>query len=42
LMFGEGATFILDGQVVVPARAQELGYTFQHPRLDEALRDLIA
>jgi uncharacterized protein (TIGR01777 family) len=29
------------GQRVVPRRALELGYEFQHPDLDEALRDLL-
>jgi uncharacterized protein (TIGR01777 family) len=29
------------GQRVLPRRAQELGYEFKHPRLEEALRDLL-
>jgi uncharacterized protein len=29
------------GQRVVPKRAQELGFEFRHPDLDEALRDLL-
>lgn len=29
------------GQRVLPARTQELGYEFEHPRLEEALRDLL-
>jgi hypothetical protein len=29
------------GQRVLPRRTQELGYEFRHPRLEEALRDLL-
>jgi uncharacterized protein (TIGR01777 family) len=29
------------GQRVLPQRTQELGYQFRHPRLEEALRDLL-
>ncbi len=29
------------GQRVVPKRALELGYEFQHPDLDEALHNLV-
>src|SRR5262249_34883577 len=40
VVLGEVAQVITKGQKVLPRRAQELGYKFQHPELDEALRDL--
>ncbi len=42
LKFGhEFGRVLRGGQRVVPKRAQELGYEFEHPELDEALRDLL-
>lgn len=42
LMFGsEFAATIKGGQKVLPAQAEALGYSFRHPRLDEALADLL-
>jgi uncharacterized protein (TIGR01777 family) len=42
LKFGrEFGQVLRGGQRVVPKRAQELGYEFRHPELDEALRDLL-
>lgn len=42
LKFGkEFGAVLRGGQRVVPKRAQELGYEFKHPDLDEALRDLL-
>lgn len=38
LLLGEMADMLLTGQRVLPAQAQKLGYTFRHPRLDEALK----
>jgi uncharacterized protein (TIGR01777 family) len=38
---GEFGRALRGGQRVVPARALELGYEFQHPDLDEALADLL-
>jgi uncharacterized protein (TIGR01777 family) len=41
LKFGpEFGAVLRGGQRVVPKRAEELGYEFKHPRLDEALKDL--
>lgn len=37
---GEMAQLFFDGQRVVPQRLTEAGYTFRHPTLDAALRDL--
>jgi uncharacterized protein (TIGR01777 family) len=41
LMFGEMSQIVLTGVRMLPARAVELGYEFQHPDLDEALRDTL-
>jgi uncharacterized protein (TIGR01777 family) len=42
LKFGrEFGSVLRGGQRVVPKRAQELGYRFEHPQLDEALEDLL-
>lgn len=42
LKFGrEFGRVLRGGQRVVPRRAQDLGYEFKHPGLDEALRDLL-
>ncbi len=42
LKFGsEFGEVLRGGQRVVPKRALELGYEFQHPDLDAALRDLL-
>ena len=37
-LYGEMAEIVTKGQRVIPRRAQEHGYTFVHPDLDEALR----
>ena len=42
LALGEGATLVLDGQRVLPQRAQAEGYTFQYPTLELALAGLLA
>jgi uncharacterized protein (TIGR01777 family) len=42
LKFGSEFGHVLrGGQRVFPRRTQELGYSFEHPRLDEALADLV-
>ena len=40
-LYGEMAEIVTKGQRVVPGRAQELGYAFAHPDLDEALRSAL-
>lgn len=40
-LFGEAADVIAEGQRVVPKRLQSLGFSFKHPRLEEALRDIL-
>ena len=42
LAFGELADVLLTGQRVVPARAQALGFRFEWPELEGALRNLLA
>ena len=37
-LYGEMSEIVTKGQRVIPRRAQEHGYTFEHPDLDEALR----
>lgn len=42
LKFGrEFGSVLRGGQRVIPKRAQELGYEFKHPELEEALEDLL-
>ncbi|HLM52898.1 MAG TPA: TIGR01777 family oxidoreductase [Pseudoxanthomonas sp.] len=41
LMFGEMSGLLLTGQRVLPAKAQAEGFVFQHPRLEETLRDVL-
>jgi len=38
---GEAASVVLEGQRVLPARLQELGFAFRFPELVPALRDLL-
>ncbi len=40
-MLGEVANVVTTGQRVVPARALALGYHFEHPELDEAIRSAL-
>ncbi len=40
-LLGEMSTLLLDGQRVLPRRAQELGFRFRFPELDGALADLV-
>ena len=37
-LYGGMAEIVTEGQRVIPRKAQELGYAFAHPDLDEALR----
>lgn len=41
LALGELATLLLDGQRAVPQRLLDLGFAFQFPDLEGALRDLL-
>lgn len=40
-LLGEGATVVLDGQKVLPQRAQAEGFAFRYPDLDRALTNLL-
>lgn len=40
-LFGEMSEIIVTGMRAVPVRAQQLGYPFRHPELDEALRSAL-
>ncbi|MEY2443342.1 MAG: uncharacterized protein QOJ46_2768 [bacterium] len=41
-MYGAMSQIVLTGVRMVPGRAAELGYEFQHPELDEALADTLS
>jgi uncharacterized protein len=41
-LYGEMSEIVVNGVRMVPGRAGELGYTFRHPDLDEALRSALA
>lgn len=41
LLYGDMAQIVLTGQRLVPARLEQLGYTFRHPELEPALRDVL-
>lgn len=40
LLLGEMSTLVLTGQLAMPRKALELGYTFAYPKLEDALRDM--
>jgi hypothetical protein len=40
LAFGEVSMVILEGQNVVPKKLLDMGFTFKHPQVEEALRDV--
>jgi NAD dependent epimerase/dehydratase family enzyme len=42
ILFGEVATVVLDGQRVLPKNLQALGFEFQYPTAEAALRNLLA
>lgn len=41
LLFGEGADMLTKGNRVLPIRTIESGFTFTHPNLEEAIRDIL-
>lgn len=41
-VLGEGATVVLDGQRVLPARAKELGFSFKYPYVKDALKAILS
>jgi hypothetical protein len=40
-LLGEGAAVVLEGQRVLPARAQAAGFEFKYPELSAALRQVL-
>ena len=42
LLLGEFAETLVNGQRVIPKKAQELGYQFQYPTSEQALRQILA
>ncbi|CAL1353695.1 unnamed protein product [Linum trigynum] len=40
-VLGEGATVVLEGQRVVPAKAKELGFRFKYPYVKDALKTIL-
>ncbi|XP_022135861.1 epimerase family protein SDR39U1 homolog, chloroplastic isoform X2 [Momordica charantia] len=41
-VLGEGATVVLEGQRVIPARAKELGFSFKYPSVQDALNAILS
>ena len=41
LLLGEGAILVLEGQQVLPKKTQALGFKFQYPELQSALREIL-
>ncbi|MDB6137685.1 MAG: hypothetical protein JWO94_757 [Verrucomicrobiaceae bacterium] len=41
-LLGEAAAMVLDGQHVIPGKAMDHGFQFDHPELEEALEALVA
>lgn len=41
LLLGDGAQVVLEGQKVLPNRTQALGYQYQYPHLESALKDIV-
>ncbi|KAK4804190.1 hypothetical protein SAY86_004007 [Trapa natans] len=41
-VLGEGASVVLEGQKVVPAKAKELGFSYKYPYVKEALRSILS
>jgi uncharacterized protein (TIGR01777 family) len=42
LLYGEMAEIVTTGQRAIPARLGELGYTFRHPEIEAALKDVLS
>ncbi|XP_022971004.1 epimerase family protein SDR39U1 homolog, chloroplastic-like [Cucurbita maxima] len=41
-VLGDGASVVLEGQRVVPARAKELGFSFKYPSVKDALKAILS
>ena len=42
LLYGEMSSVVTTGQRVIPRRLTDAGYTFEHPELEGALRDVLS
>jgi uncharacterized protein (TIGR01777 family) len=42
LLYGEMAEMVTTGQRAIPAKLGELGYTFRHPEIEAALKDVLS
>jgi uncharacterized protein len=42
LLYGEMADIVTTGQRAIPARLRELSYTFRHPGIELALKDVLS
>jgi hypothetical protein len=42
LLYGEMAEIVTTGQRAIPAKLRELGYTFRHPEIEPALKDVLS
>ena len=40
-LLGEGAAVVLEGQKVLPAKAEEAGYSFQYPDVNSAVKKIL-
>ncbi|MEO0457123.1 MAG: TIGR01777 family oxidoreductase [Cyanobacteria bacterium P01_A01_bin.114] len=40
-LLGDGAVVVLEGQKVLPERTQATGFTYQHPKVEGALREIV-
>ena len=41
LLFGDGAGLLLQGQMAIPRRLLDMGFTFRFPEAEAALRDVL-
>ncbi|MEM8805002.1 MAG: TIGR01777 family oxidoreductase [Cyanobacteria bacterium P01_G01_bin.38] len=41
-LLGDGAVVVLEGQKVLPERTQATGFTYQYPKVEGALREIVA
>ena len=41
LLLGDGAKVVLEGQQVLPKKTQSLGFNYQYPNLESALREIV-
>ena len=42
LLYGEGATVLLDGQSVLPKRLLDIGFSFQFEKIEDAIEDVVS